>query len=528
MASVGLEWYKTGTVNVTQGSLAVTGVGTHWAVAGVKAGDMFTMDDTRNYEVATVASDTSLTLAKPYQGASGSAQNYAIIRNWAATMTAELAARVAELVNKYESYIDAELNQIVGPKGDPEWSYKGTWAAGRAYNAMDIAVYNSALYIALSSHSSTSANAPGANGAPWISLGLSIQNASETVPGVIELATAAEAQTGTDTARAMTPATMRAAIDTTPIGNLATIFVNPGTADIGDRYAAFSSSGISALGGKTPLYEIYGTNTTQYYFVSTRRDSGTRITQEAKILDSNMRRFKRIKIGSLWSKWIEQPSLRYVPVATSLLVDGENGDDEEGNGSANAPVKTIAHAIALAPKITTGWRTNITIKAGTYQMNSREQSLEEFMGGRIVLASDSGSRDVEIVFSDNGSGGRGFLFARNSEAELSSLRIVKGAGERVDYGVTIQSTNTDINNCEFENFDVAINVITGVSRITTCNYLNCRVGVCANQCGYVMHYNGAGAGNSYGLWANGGTIIKNGPQPAGSVANQLISYGQII
>jgi hypothetical protein len=166
------------------------------------------MDDSRLYEIESVGSDTSLTLRKPFQGATGAAQNYAIIRNWAATMTAELAARVAELVNKYESYIDSELNQIIGPKGDPGWSYKGTWASARSYNALDIAVYNSALYIVLSSHTSASNNAPGTTNAPWFALGLSIQDATESTSGIIRLATAAEAETGTEGTKAMTPATV--------------------------------------------------------------------------------------------------------------------------------------------------------------------------------------------------------------------------------------------------------------------------------------------------------------------------------
>ena len=180
MASVGLEWYKTGTVNITQGSPNVTGVGTQWVTTGVKKGDMFTVDDTRGYEIASVASNTSITLVKPFQGASGNAQNYAIIRNWAATMTAELAARVAELVNKYESYIDSELNQIVGPKGDPGWAYKSAWASGRSYNALDIVAYNNALYVAIISHTSTSNNAPAAaSGSAWMLLDMPLSTVTD-------------------------------------------------------------------------------------------------------------------------------------------------------------------------------------------------------------------------------------------------------------------------------------------------------------------------------------------------------------
>jgi hypothetical protein len=186
IGSVGLEWYKTGTVTLTQGSQGITGVNTVWKTAGIKAGDMFTVDDTRGYEIASVTSNTQLTLAKPFQGASGNAQNYAIIRNWAATLTAELAASVAELVNKYEAYIDAELKQIIGPKGDPGWNYKSNWAVSRSYNAMDVVTYNSKIYVAIMSHTSTAANAPGAANTAWADLGVSIGTATNTAVGVVK------------------------------------------------------------------------------------------------------------------------------------------------------------------------------------------------------------------------------------------------------------------------------------------------------------------------------------------------------
>jgi len=53
--SVGLAWYTTGTVTVTQGSTTVTGVGTNWVNAGLKTGDIFTMDRITSYEIASVS-----------------------------------------------------------------------------------------------------------------------------------------------------------------------------------------------------------------------------------------------------------------------------------------------------------------------------------------------------------------------------------------------------------------------------------------------------------------------------------------
>lgn len=166
--SIGLRWYQTGTVSVTQGSTALTGVGTNWAGAGIKAGDIFTIDNSVLYEVLTVNSNTDITLATAFAGVTGETLNYSIIRNFAATMQAEIAAQVALLVNKYETYIDTELETITGPKGDPGIVYKGVWEADRNYNAMDAVLYNTVLYIAKVPHISSAENAPGSLGSVWV------------------------------------------------------------------------------------------------------------------------------------------------------------------------------------------------------------------------------------------------------------------------------------------------------------------------------------------------------------------------
>lgn len=170
MDSAGIPWYSTGTVNVTQGSSNVAGVGTNWVNAGLKVGDIFTIDKSRLYQITAINSNTSLSLQEAYQGATGTAQVYFVIRNFAGTMQAQIAAQVSELVNKYESYIDTELKQITGPAGPTSFPYRGTWATGRSYNGLDVVQYGNQLYMALYGHTSTSANAPGATGTAWTQL----------------------------------------------------------------------------------------------------------------------------------------------------------------------------------------------------------------------------------------------------------------------------------------------------------------------------------------------------------------------
>ena len=174
MDSAGLRWYRTGTVDITQGSTNVTGVGTNWQTAGIQPGDVFMVGNSVLYEIADVGDNTNIVLQSAFQGATGTAQNYSILRNFAGTMQAQIAAQVSELVNKYESYIDTELEQIVGPAGPTSFPYRGTWATGRQYNALDVVEYGGALYMAIAGHTSTSTNAPGAPDTEWMPLSVSL------------------------------------------------------------------------------------------------------------------------------------------------------------------------------------------------------------------------------------------------------------------------------------------------------------------------------------------------------------------
>lgn len=99
-------WYRTGTISVTSGSNTVTGSGTAW-IAAVQSGDALHAPDGRVYEVSSVASNATLTLATNYSGTSQSGQSYAIqptrgiLQDFQATVTAWLAAQAG--------YVDGPL-----------------------------------------------------------------------------------------------------------------------------------------------------------------------------------------------------------------------------------------------------------------------------------------------------------------------------------------------------------------------------------------------------------------------------------
>ena len=76
--------YFTGTVSTTNGSAVVTGTGTSWSNQ-IEQGDAFTIAGTGVfYDVASVQSDTQLTLSTPYTGSTGSGLSYTIARDFTA------------------------------------------------------------------------------------------------------------------------------------------------------------------------------------------------------------------------------------------------------------------------------------------------------------------------------------------------------------------------------------------------------------------------------------------------------------
>jgi hypothetical protein len=72
-----MPWYKTGTVSVVKNSNAVIGSGTAF-IANSRVGDAFRGPDGGWYEVTNIASDTAMSIAPNYQGATNSAGAYAL------------------------------------------------------------------------------------------------------------------------------------------------------------------------------------------------------------------------------------------------------------------------------------------------------------------------------------------------------------------------------------------------------------------------------------------------------------------
>jgi hypothetical protein len=75
--------YVTGTVSVTNGSAVVTGSGTTWTTAGIVANDVFRLTEKDIfYKVATVDSNTQITLTTAYSQTTASGKPYSINTAW--------------------------------------------------------------------------------------------------------------------------------------------------------------------------------------------------------------------------------------------------------------------------------------------------------------------------------------------------------------------------------------------------------------------------------------------------------------
>ena len=147
-----MTWYTAGALVLTTGSTAVSGTGTAFLTGGMlNPGDIMYLADGKLYQIAAIASDTSMTLASAYQGSSTSGAAYSGIQIASLpTLSAQIAALVTNsnaLLSQYVtlgplvsasslsvSSIEASMPQVF-ESIDQQWSGNNcaalTDAAGR-------------------------------------------------------------------------------------------------------------------------------------------------------------------------------------------------------------------------------------------------------------------------------------------------------------------------------------------------------------------------------------------------------------
>jgi len=111
-----MSQYRTGTASAVQDSAVVSGTGTAW-LANVSAGDGFVMAGTGAvYDIASVDSDTQITLTAPYTGFDR-AGAYAIQRDFTADGIPEMAQgdiETATIFTRAMRKIQSRFNLLTG------------------------------------------------------------------------------------------------------------------------------------------------------------------------------------------------------------------------------------------------------------------------------------------------------------------------------------------------------------------------------------------------------------------------------
>lgn len=212
--------YRTGTVTVTSGSKTVTGSGTLWAVT-VSPGDEFTICDANalptggRYEVATVNSNTSITLVQNYQGSTASGLAYAILNMAGNQSVPQFSNRLSQFFDKQQTTLNAPGINVIKVGGT-------TFSPDAVARQLELIAGTGVTLT------------PSAVGKNVTVAGTA---ATDTGSGVVELATTAETQAGTDATRAVTPAGLAAWPRT---GSVA-VTVGPSGADYTTMNAAISA-----------------------------------------------------------------------------------------------------------------------------------------------------------------------------------------------------------------------------------------------------------------------------------------------
>lgn len=101
-----MTWYRVGTVSVETGQVTVSGNGTQWVTHKVQPGSILKIG-ALDTEVREVISNTELTIAEPFSGATVSDEPYSIIRT--AALADSLVKAVLGQIELVQSYIDGPL-----------------------------------------------------------------------------------------------------------------------------------------------------------------------------------------------------------------------------------------------------------------------------------------------------------------------------------------------------------------------------------------------------------------------------------
>lgn len=105
--------YSTGTLTATNASATITGSGTTWnTTTNAEVGEYIQLPDSKWYKITAIASDTSLTIERTYQGSTLAGQSY-VISPWGEVQgKLNSSSAVTALVRPTPDFIENHLNRI--------------------------------------------------------------------------------------------------------------------------------------------------------------------------------------------------------------------------------------------------------------------------------------------------------------------------------------------------------------------------------------------------------------------------------
>lgn len=141
-----MGWYRTGTIAIANGSTAVTGTNTVFndTATGANPGDMLIVGEgasLRIYEIKTVNSATSLTLATPATLAVAAGSSYQI-QTSVATSNSGLAKKISSVMDRMLNSVQNWMSIINGSGNVTITDYDGNNATGLAWPTMTTKINN--------------------------------------------------------------------------------------------------------------------------------------------------------------------------------------------------------------------------------------------------------------------------------------------------------------------------------------------------------------------------------------------------